>query len=165
MDARAQERGLVKALRRLARASDLQSRRIEREAGLTLPQLVVLGCARDLGESATTRAIAAEADISDATVVAVLEKLEAKGLVARRRSAVDRRIVHTALTPRGAAVLTQAPPILGAAFARAFAALPEAERAALVAAFERVADLAGAQARDGADRAVADQPSAQSTAR
>ena len=169
MDAQAQERRLVKALRRLARAADLQSRRIEREAGLTLPQLVVLGCARDLGEGATTRAIAAQADISDATVVAVLDKLEAKGLATRSRSAVDRRIVHTRLTEQGAAALASAPPMLGAAFARAFAALPTGERAALLAAVERIADLVSIPPEPASPEPAPpespDQPSAQATAR
>lgn len=136
-------RALVKAIRRVARAAEMQSRRIERAAGLTLPQLVVLSCARDLGEGATTRAIAAESDMSDATAVAILDKLEAKGLLERRRSAVDRRIVHSRLTPRGRAALDAAPPMLGDRFAAAFGALPPTERAGLAAAFTRVADLAG----------------------
>ena len=56
---------VLKAIRRLARAVDLNSRRIDRQVGLTLPQLVVLRCVRELGE-VTSRAISAQADLSPA---------------------------------------------------------------------------------------------------
>jgi DNA-binding MarR family transcriptional regulator len=141
-EAAAQTRAILKAHRRIARAIDLHSRRVERVSGLTLAQLVVLGCARDLGESATTKAIAAEADISDATVVAMLEKLEMKGLVERERSRVDRRVVHTRLTPAGEQALAAAPPVLGEGFSAAFAVLDPADRQRLAGAFTRIADLA-----------------------
>ncbi|MGE0627876.1 MAG: MarR family winged helix-turn-helix transcriptional regulator [Hyphomicrobiaceae bacterium] len=136
-------RAVLKAIRRIARAVDLHSRRIDRDIGLTLPQLVVLTCVRDLGE-VTSRAISAEADLSPATVVGILDKLEAKGLIQRYRSQVDRRIVHTRLTASGQAMLAAAPPPLGAAFERAFNRRPAAERTATVDALSRLAKLAEA---------------------
>ncbi len=134
-------RALIKSIRRIARAAELQSRRVQRDIGLTLPQLVVLGCARDLGE-VTTAAISAEADLSPATVVAILDKLEEKRLIERYRSTRDRRIVHTRLTEAGSAILADAPPLLGAGFDAGFGHLPPAVREATLAAFGLVADLA-----------------------
>lgn len=126
-------RALLKAVRRIARAFDIQSRRIDRAIGLTLPQLVVLTCVGEMGE-VTSRAIAAEADLSAPTVVVVLDKLEAKGLVERYRSDRDRRIVHVRLTAKGRGLLSAAPTPLGDGFAARYRALPEAERRAIVAA-------------------------------
>lgn len=134
-------RAILKAIRRIARAVEIQSRRIDREVGLTLPQLVVLTCVQDLGE-VTSRAISIEADISAATVVGILDKLEVKGLIERYRSNIDRRIVHTRLTERGRAVLAAAPPPLGASFEKAFQRLPAPDRAATLAALTRLANLA-----------------------
>ncbi len=152
MEGARETRALVKALRRIARAVELQSRRIGRETGLTLPQLAVLACARDLGESATTRAIAAEADVSGATAVAILDKLEAKRLIVRNRSTVDRRVVHTRLTETGLAALAAAPPVLGERFAARFAGLPADQRQAMAEAFAAVADMAAPQGeRAGVD--------------
>jgi DNA-binding MarR family transcriptional regulator len=131
---------LLKAIRRLARATEIQSRRIDREIGLTLPQLVVLGCVRDLGEG-TGRAIAGEADLSPATVVGILDKLEAKGLIVRARSTDDRRVVRTRLTQAGDALLARAPAPLGAAFETAYARLEAGERSAILDGFRRVAEL------------------------
>lgn len=137
-------RRLLKASRRIARALDIQSRRVSRSVGLTLPQLVVLGAIRDLGDGAS-RAISREADLSPATVVGILDKLEAKGLIERARSTKDRRIVHTRLTPAGAVALAAAPSPLGAEFEAAFFALDPEARSDILAAFDRAAEFALAE--------------------
>lgn len=142
-----QLRAVLKALRKISRAVDLHSRQIDRQVGLTLPQLVVLGCARDLGE-VTSRAISEEAELSPATVVGILDKLEAKGLVERYRSRIDRRIVHTRLTEKGAATLAAAPPPLGHAFEQAFLKHPPETRAQTIDALNRVANFALVDAED-----------------
>lgn len=136
-------RELLRAIRRIAQALDIHSRRIDREVGLTLPQLVVLTTVRELGE-VTSRAISREAQLSPPTVVGILDKLEAKELVERYRSTLDRRVVHTRLTRRGAAVLDSAPAPLGPSLEAAFATLPPRERRDILASFDRVAELATA---------------------
>lgn len=131
---------MFKAMRRIAHAIDLRSHEIARSVGLTIPQIVVLASVRDRGE-VTTREVSRSADMSAATVVSILDKLEEKGLVQRYRSTLDRRIVHTRLTPRGAEVLASAPPLLDAPFRQALDLLPAAERKALIGALESIADM------------------------
>lgn len=142
-------RGLLKAIRRIARAGDVQSRQIDRQVGLTVPQLVVLTIVRDLGE-VTGRAVSEEADLSHATVVGILDKLEAKGLIERYRSRTDRRIVHTRLTERGTLILKVAPPPLGRKFEKAFLNLEPSTRAATLEALTLIADLASAETEEEA---------------
>ena len=141
MSPNAELRALFKSMRRIARAIEIHSRRLDRELELTLPQHVVLVCVRDLGE-VTGRAISHEADVSPATVVGILDKLETKGLIERYRSTKDRRIVHTRITRKGEEALGRAPAPLGARFERAFLALDQETRRRMLAAFEHVADLA-----------------------
>lgn len=131
---------LLVAIRHVARAVDIQSRKLDRDFGLTLPQLIVLGRVRDLGE-VTSRAISLEADLSAPTVVGILDKLEAKRLIERYRSTRDRRIVHTRLTAEGRDLLERAPSPLGDEFAAAFQQLPEEERRQMLASVDRVARL------------------------
>ncbi len=133
-------RSLQKALRRIIRAQDIHSRRIDRSVGLTLPQLVVLQCVRDLGE-VTSRAISREASLSPPTVVGILDKLEAKGMIERYRSESDRRIVHTILTERGRQALDDAPSPIGVSFDHAFLTFPAGRRSEIVRSFETVAEL------------------------
>ncbi|WP_343079109.1 MarR family transcriptional regulator [Ostreiculturibacter nitratireducens] len=142
----------LKAVRRLSRALDMHSSRINRESGLTLPQLIVLTCIRDLGQ-VTSRAISIAADLSAPTVVGILDNLEAKGLIERYRSETDRRIVHTRLTDRGRHLLEEAPSPMGDAFEARFMALGEDQRRALLSALMTTAEMVGsdeaANARNG----------------
>lgn len=129
-----------KMIRRIVRAHDLQSKALSKAAGLTAAQLVLLKGIAELGE-VTTTALSAHADISPATVVTILDNLEERGLIERYRSAYDRRIVHTRLTPAGIAMADAAPEPLGDAFVARFAALPLDERKAFVVMFAKAADL------------------------
>ena len=133
-------RALQHAIRRISRALEIQSRRSDRDFGLTLPQLAVLGAVRDLGD-VTSRAIAQEAHLSPPTVVGILDKLEVKGMIERHRSRDDRRIVHIRLTEHGRAVLLAAPAPAGEGFRKGFSALSSPDRAAILVAFDTVAAL------------------------
>jgi DNA-binding MarR family transcriptional regulator len=133
-------RTLLKSIRQIARAVDIQSRKLDRAWGLTLPQLIVLRSVGDLGE-VTSRAISIEADLSAPTVVGILDKLEDKGLIERYRSLRDRRIVHTRLTPVGHDLLAGAPSPLGDDFADAFALLSERERRSVLKSVDQIARM------------------------
>lgn len=133
-------RTLEKAIRRILRASDLQSKALIKAIGLTAPQLVILKGIAVLGE-VTTTALSAHADLSPATVITILDKLEERSIIQRYRSAQDRRIVHTRLTEKGMALLANAPEPLGEAFAARFASLEPGRRRALMDALATIADL------------------------
>lgn len=133
-------RTLLKSIRQIARAVDIQSRKLDRTCGLTLPQLIVLRSVGDLGE-VTSRAISTEADLSAPTVVGILDKLEDKGLIERYRSLRDRRVVHTRLTPVGHDLLARAPSPLGDDFADAFALLSERERRLVLKSVDQIARM------------------------
>jgi DNA-binding MarR family transcriptional regulator len=134
---------VLKSMRRIAQAIEVRSREIARTSGLTIPQLIVMQSIRALGQ-VTTQAVSRAASMSPATVVAVMDKLEAKGLVERYRSEVDRRVVHTRLTPAGQIALGQAPGLLSRGFEDAFAALPTDRRDMLLKAMEQLADMMSA---------------------
>lgn len=57
----------------------------------------VIGSQRDATPSDISRALL----ITLGTVTASLNRLESKGYIERRRSAVDRRVIHLALTKKG----------------------------------------------------------------
>ncbi|MDY6922965.1 MAG: MarR family transcriptional regulator [Pseudomonadota bacterium] len=131
---------LLRSMRRIAQAIDVRSREIARLTGLTLPQLIVLEAVRSLGQ-VTTQEISREAAMSASTVVAVLDRLLARGLIARDRSLVDRRVVHTRLTAAGGEALKAAPHLLHPGFLAAFAELDDAERGQLAEALRRIEQL------------------------
>ncbi len=131
---------VMKAIRRIVRAIDMRSKKVARETGLTIPQIVVLHAVKERG-MVTTAALSKHADLSAATTVTILDKLESRGLVTRQRSATDRRIVHTTLTEKGVQILFDAPPVFDWAFSKGFADLSEADQRKIIEAFGTVADL------------------------
>ena len=76
----------------------------------------------DLGR-AETRHAAENAAISKATLTGVVKTLEARGLITRRVSETDRRLVHLELTPEGLNLMKELYPIFNAAEAEVVAGL------------------------------------------
>ncbi|KXF75372.1 MarR family transcriptional regulator [Paramesorhizobium deserti] len=141
-------RSLLKSIRRIVRANDLQSRALAKSIGLTGPQLVILMAVAELGQ-VTTKALADHADLSPATVVTVLENLEQRAIVQRYRSDTDRRIVFTRLTPKGQQLISHAPRVFGDGFARRFAMLPSGRRRELITSLTTLAELMSAAGGNG----------------
>lgn len=131
---------LVRSVRRIAQAIDVRSREIAHLTGLTLPQILVLQSIRALGEVSTS-AISRDVSMSPPTVVAVLDKLETKGMAVRYRSTRDRRVVHVRLTDQGREALAGSPSLFGQGFMTAFARLPHADRVAMATAVEGLAAM------------------------
>jgi len=76
------------------------------QAGMTLTQWVVLIQLRD-GLARTAADIAHDLQHDSGALTRVIDQLERRGLVARRRSARDRRVVELALTPAGRAAVAK----------------------------------------------------------
>jgi len=138
-----QARAIEKAVRRIVRAHDLQSRALAKRCGLTAAQLILMKAVAELGE-VTSGALSVYADISAATVVTILDNLEERGLIERYRSGSDRRIVHTRLTEAGRTLMAQAPEPLGEIFLHRFNSLPPEERKAIAEAVSRLGELMSA---------------------
>jgi DNA-binding MarR family transcriptional regulator len=99
---------VLNSIRRLVRALRLFSRESEKRSGLTAAQLFVLQQLAD-GEPIKLKELARRTmtDLSSVSVVA--DRLEAKGLLERRRSALDGRVREIWLSAKGKVLLRQAP--------------------------------------------------------
>ena len=140
-------RVVLKAIRKIERALDIHSRHLNKESGLTLPQLIVLRCVRDLGEP-SGNAIARDVGLSPPTVLGILDKLSTKGLIERQRLTDNRRVVISRLTEHGAHVLKAAPSPLGETFSRRFFSLEPEERQVIINSLEKVAEFSGGEKVD-----------------
>lgn len=154
---RHQALALEKAIRRIVRANDVQSRAVAKQCGLTSAQLVVCRGILELGE-VTTTALSAYADLSAATVVTILDNLELRGVIERYRSLADRRIVHTRLTETGRAIMAKAPRPLGDAALRRLKALDMDARRSLVESAAHLADLVERDVPMAPERTSSRQP-------
>ena len=137
------------SLRRIIRATDLHSRKLGKQTGLTTPQLVIIQAVGELKEP-TVSDIAKAVSLSLATVTTILNRLETNGLVIRTRSTVDRRRVIVTLTDSGQDLRAQAPKPLQDRFVGRFSKLDSWEQHQIVAALERVATMMDAEDLDAA---------------
>ena len=137
------------ALRQIIRATDIHSKKMMRSTGLTVPQMVVLRALSEGGAS-TARGLAERVSLSQATMTAILQRLEAKDLIRRSRNASDRRVIDVTLTETGAAVVESAPPLLHDAFLTRFERLDSWEQTQILSSLQRVAAMMGAADLDAA---------------
>ncbi|MEX2542236.1 MAG: MarR family winged helix-turn-helix transcriptional regulator [Trueperaceae bacterium] len=135
------------ALRRILRATELNARTLARATGLTTPQLIVLEIVAAAGRL-TPKEIAGRAGVGQATVSSLVEKLEAREFVTRKRAELDRRAVWVAPTEAGLTMLEAAPDPLQRTFSEQFEQLPDWEQAMIVAALEKVGLMLNAGAID-----------------
>lgn len=137
-----ESRAVLDALRRLVRGLRLYARHCETHLGLSAAQLFAR---RRLAEGAPMSlrdlARATLTDLSSVSVVA--ERLRAKGLVRRRRSAEDGRRVELTLTPVGEDLLRRSPDPLQERMVASLASLPAARRTGLLRDLGRLVRDAG----------------------
>ena len=131
-------------LRRIVRAIDLRSRQLMQTVGLTGPQLSVLRTIDHQGEIAAGK-LAAEIHLSQGTLTTILERLERRGLIARRRCKQDKRRVLCTLTTAGQEVLASVPTPLQDDFVASFQRLAEWEQTLMLSSLQRVAEMLNAQ--------------------
>ncbi|MEQ3625464.1 MAG: MarR family transcriptional regulator [Celeribacter sp.] len=135
------------ALRRILRATELYGRELARTAGLTPVQIRVLQIIDAHGNS-TPKKISLQMGVSQATMSTLLERLQAKGLLTREKSEVDRRQTNVLLTPKGKLAIDDSPDPLQQKYVREFEALPGWEQAMIVSVLERVASMLNASDLD-----------------
>ena len=103
---------LVK-IRKIVRSINLESKRIEKEFGISIPQLLVLQFLSEQKEfSATPSEIKDYINLNASTVSGIIKRLEKKGLVARLPNPVDRRASYITVTLKGSKLLSKSPTTL-----------------------------------------------------
>jgi DNA-binding MarR family transcriptional regulator len=93
------------------------------------------------------RTLAARIGFDTSTVASVIDRLEARGLMARSASPDDRRVRRLALTPAGTALLQAALPGMHRAQHRMLAPLPEAQRKSFMRMLGRLVSANNALSR------------------
>jgi DNA-binding MarR family transcriptional regulator len=137
------------SLRRIIRATDLHSRKLGKETGLTTPQLVVMRAIQQQ-ERPVAKELARSVSLSQATITNILNRLESHELIHRARSKNDKRRINISLTPQGRTLLEAAPQPLQENFIERFGALKIWERHQLIASLERLASMMDAEHLDAA---------------
>ncbi len=142
-----EERILV-ALRRIARVLDMNSRRLAARKGVTSIQLLCLNMLAN-GQADTATEIAGLVHLSPSTVVGVLDRLEAKQLIERRRDTKDRRVVRISLTRKGRNLSSRTQHPVRDMLERSRNGLSRGDAERIAGALEQLVEILGADDIDG----------------
>ncbi len=104
---------IIIKIRKIVRSINLESKKIEKEYGVSIPQVLCLGYLRD---SENFRAgqgdIKKFLNLNASTISGIIDRLEAKGLAARLPKSGDKRVVTIALTSKGDRLMNKIPVLL-----------------------------------------------------
>lgn len=127
-------------LRRINQHMDSHSRELEKQYGLTLPQLDVLWAVAQEDGLPIGR-IAEKVHLSKATVTHITDRLVDHDLLIRERSTIDKRQVHVRITDRATAILRQGPHPFHELFLERIAQLEHWKQSQLLSSLQRIASL------------------------
>ena len=99
------------SIRKIIRAINLESKRIEKEYGISIPQLLCLDYLnKKFNFQATSTELKKFLQLNASTVTGIIARLEKKGLVAKLpKSPKDKRVTHITITSKGAELLERKP--------------------------------------------------------
>ncbi|ABL00865.1 MarR family winged helix-turn-helix transcriptional regulator [Pelobacter propionicus] len=135
---------IIDNLRRIYQAVSAYSKDVVRDTGLTAPQLwalKILKCESPLMVSVLARRMC----LHPATVVGILDRLEAKELVTRVRSRQDRRVVELNLTESGEKILADAPEVAQSMLIKGLDTLSDEQRRCVREGMELVVRILAAE--------------------
>lgn len=103
---------LVK-LRKIIRSINLESKKIQKDFGISIPQLLVLQfLSKQTDYRASGKDIKTYINLNASTVTGIVHRLEDNGLVARLPNTEDKRAMFVTLTAKGAELLKTSPTTL-----------------------------------------------------
>ena len=100
-------------IRKVIRSINLESKKIQKEYGVSIPQVLCLNYLRQRPDfQATQNQIREFLNLNSSTVTGIIGRLEKKGLIARLPRYGDKRVSNIALTSQGDHLLQHIPPIM-----------------------------------------------------
>jgi DNA-binding MarR family transcriptional regulator len=135
---------IVDNLRRVVQVTHEYSKRSERVAGLTSPQLWAM---KVLGEAGPLRLsdLARRMYLHPSTLVGIVDRLEARGYVTRTRSVTDRREIAVALTDEGRETAEKTPEVAQVLLLMGLESLEQVELQVIAEGMELLVRMLGAQ--------------------
>ncbi len=100
-------------IRKIVRSINLESKKVQKEHGVTIPQILCLSYLHASPNFQSTQGdIRHFLNLNSSTTSGIIDRLEDKGFLARLPKQGDKRVVNIALTSKGAGLLTQIPALL-----------------------------------------------------
>ncbi|WP_319499424.1 MarR family transcriptional regulator [uncultured Draconibacterium sp.] len=106
-------RDILIKIRKIVRSVDIESKKIQKEHGVSIPQVLCLNFLRESDNYQTTQGeLRKFLNLNPSTVSGIINRLEKKGYLARLPKSGDKRVVNIALTSSGDDLLSAMPSLL-----------------------------------------------------
>ncbi|MEA2021958.1 MAG: MarR family transcriptional regulator [Candidatus Caldatribacteriota bacterium] len=127
-------------LKQIIRAIDIHSKYLRKYYGLSGPQLIILRELSTIPEISIGH-LAKEISLSQATVTDILNRLEDKEFIRKKRSDHDKRRVFIKITEKGKIAIGKNPSILNEEFIQKFNKLEDWEQTLILSSIQKIASM------------------------
>jgi DNA-binding MarR family transcriptional regulator len=129
-------------LRRIVRSVNLESKRVDKELGVSIPQLL---CLQFLAEQDEFRANASKLksflNLNASTITGIISRLEKKNLVVKLPKPIDKRVTLISLTAKGKELIQNAPITFQQKLSEKLKALPPEKLKTIIEGIDLLAEL------------------------
>ena len=146
---------ILQSLRRIIRAVDIHSRKLNSEFNVTTPQMICLYVIAK-SDGITQLELAREVYLGASTITGILDRLETKGLITRTRQTTDRRKVLLRVTQSGRELTRSAPALLQDRLSKSLQQQSELEQATIALSLERIVEMMNAEHLDSSPNLIPD---------
>ncbi len=131
---------ILSSLRKITHSVAIYSKKLKKIYGITGPQLLCLYAIEENGPTTLTE-ISKLISLSSSTILGIVDRLEKKDLVERRRDSKDRRKVFITTTSKGSEFALNAPMLLEDKVAEGILKKDEKDQAAIAWSLEQIVTL------------------------
>lgn len=133
---------LMIKIRKIVRGINLESKRIEKQFGLSIPQLLILKFLKASVEfKSSMKELKNYLSLNASTVTGIISRLENKGLVARLPSVNDKRSTPVVLTSKGLEVINNSDQSLHERIATKANEINESDYNMILVSLEKIIDI------------------------
>jgi len=144
-------------VRRIIRSINLESKRVQKDFGVSIPQILCLEFLKSSPDyQATQRAIRDHLSLNSSTVTGIISRLENHGLLARLPKSGDKRVTRITLTSAGDELLKKTPDLFQKRLADKLERLPHEELTKMSDALDLLTQMLEIEETDEAPVIMAD---------
>jgi DNA-binding MarR family transcriptional regulator len=133
---------LMTGIRKIVRAINLESKRVQKDLNISIPQLLSLKHLQDRADyKSTMKEIKGFLSLNASTVTGIVARLEQKGLIARLPDPKDKRITPIILTSKGNDLLVRSNESLHERISKKLELIDEREFSKIINSLETLIEL------------------------
>ncbi|NBC83034.1 MAG: MarR family transcriptional regulator [Bacteroidetes bacterium] len=146
---------IIIKIRKIVRSINLESKKIQKEYGVSIPQILCLNfLQKSTNYQSTQNEIRQFLNLNSSTVTGIVNRLENKGLVARLpKNDQDRRVVNIILTSKGDKLISEIPSLMHEKLDMRLKELPEEQLLTILGSLNELIGLLNIETT-GADEYV-----------